>query len=305
MSQPSQGPTGLAPGRRFTKTGAVDFDDVAADLYALAPGRFTASRDARAAEARAAGDRALAERIKELRRPTVSAWLGNQLAHERPQDIEGLIGLGTQLREAQAGLAGEELRRLSRRRGDAVDALVAQAKDVARKEGQSVSDAVLEEVTATIEAALADPAAAEALRSGRLTVALHYSGLGLEVSASAPGVEQPAGCGRTSPDAPHRCRRANDGRPGAPPSGRRTMPARRLGVAREGGGRAPRRAATLGGGGGDAAHAPGGGSRGGAAGDPCPQGAPSRARRRCTNWSGRPSGSSEPETALSQALVVS
>jgi hypothetical protein len=162
----------------------VDFDDIADDLYGLAPERFTASRDARAGEARAAGDRELAERIKRLRRPTVSAWLGNRLARDRAHDIEGLVGLGAELREAQAELSGDELRRLSRRRSDAVAALVAQARGLARAAGQSVSDAILEEVTATLEAALSDPAATEALRRGRLTVALRYSGLGFEVPQS-------------------------------------------------------------------------------------------------------------------------
>jgi hypothetical protein len=164
----------------------VDLDDIADDLYGLAPERFTASRDARAGEARAAGERELAERIKKLRRPTVSAWLGNRLARDRAHDIEGLLGLGAELREAQAELSGDEVRRLSRQRGDAVAALVAQAKGLARAEGQSVSDAILEEVTATLEAALADPAAAEALRRGRLTVALRYSGLGFEGAQSTP-----------------------------------------------------------------------------------------------------------------------
>ena len=164
----------------------MDFDDIADDLYGLAPERFTASRDAQAGEARAAGDRELAERIKKLRRPTVSAWLGNRLARDRTHDIEGLLGLGAELRDAQADLSGDELRRLSHQRGDAVAALVAQAKGLARAAGQSVSDAILEEVNTTLEAALADPAAAEALRRGRLTVALRYSGLGFEVAQSTP-----------------------------------------------------------------------------------------------------------------------
>jgi hypothetical protein len=184
-----KGPAAVPPlGRRrhFTKTGAVDFDDIADDLYGLAPERFTASRDARVGEARAAGDRELAERIKRLRRPTVSAWLGNRLARDRAHEIEGLVRLGAELREAQAELSGDELRRLSRRRSDAVAALVAQARDLARAEGQSVSDAILEEVTATLEAALSDPDAAEALRRGRLTVALRYSGLGFGVPQSRP-----------------------------------------------------------------------------------------------------------------------
>ena len=194
---------------RFTKTGTVDFDDIADDLYGPAPERFTASRDARAGEARAAGDRSLAERIKKLRRPTVPAWLGNRLARDRAHDIEDLIGLGAQLREAQAGLSGDELRRLSRRRGDVVAGLVAQAKGLALAEGRSVSDAVFDEVTATLEAALADPAGAEALRRGRLTVALHYSGSGLVVDPSPPAVS-----GR-------RTRTEARGRGGPAPAGRR------------------------------------------------------------------------------------
>ena len=164
----------------------MDFDDIADDLYGLAPERFTASRDARAGEARAAGDRELAERIKKLRRPTVSAWLGNRLARDRTRDVEGLLGLGAELRDAQADLSGDELRRLSHQRGDAVAELVAQAKGLARAAGQSVSDAILEEVNTTLEAALADPAAAEALRRGHLTVVLRYSGLGFEVAQSTP-----------------------------------------------------------------------------------------------------------------------
>jgi hypothetical protein len=187
----------------------VDFDDVADELYGLAPERFTASRDARAGEARAAGDRALAEQIKKLRRPTASAWLGNRLARDRAHDIGELVRLGAQLREAQAELSGDELRRLSRRRGDAVAGLVAQAKALARAEGQSASDAILEEVTATLEAALADPAAADALRRGRLTVALHYAGLGFEGPQSAP----PVSTGQT--------RGAARGRDGQAPAGER------------------------------------------------------------------------------------
>ena len=175
----------------------MDFDDIADDLYGLAPERFTASRDAQAGEARAAGDRELAERIKKLRRPTVSAWLGNRLARDRTHDIEGLLGLGAKLRDAQADLSGDELRRLSHQRGDAVAALVVQAKGLARAEGQSVSDAILEEVNTTLEAALADQAAAEALRRGRLTVALRYSGLGFEVAQSTP----PGSTRPTRPDA--------------------------------------------------------------------------------------------------------
>jgi DNA repair exonuclease SbcCD ATPase subunit len=156
----------------------VDLPEVAADLYALAPDQFVGARDARAAEARKAGDRALAADIKKLRRPTAGAWLVNLLVRERRADIDQLLTLGTALRDAQAQLDADELRRLSQQRHQLVSTLVKEAVTIGRDRGQVPGDAAQREAEATLEAALADPAAAAALASGRLTVALHYSGFG-------------------------------------------------------------------------------------------------------------------------------
>jgi hypothetical protein len=152
---------------------------VADELYALAPPEFTSRRDGRAAEARKAGDKALAAEIKRLRRPTTGAWLANLLARERPDQVGELLDLGTALRQAQATLAVNDLRRLSQERHRVLTALSREAHDLAGRRGQVVSDAVAKEVEATLEAALADADAGEALRAGRLTTGLHYSGLGL------------------------------------------------------------------------------------------------------------------------------
>jgi hypothetical protein len=175
------------------KTGPVDFDQVADELYGLAPSGFTATRDARAKEARAAGDRALGARIAALRRPTVSAWLANRLVRERRTQTQALIDLGSDLRDAQAELSGDELRRLSRRKSEVVAGLVRDAEVIARSDGQPVSAAILEELTGTLEATLADPESSDALRSARLTAALHYSGLGFD---AATAVETRTGADR-------------------------------------------------------------------------------------------------------------
>jgi hypothetical protein len=149
---------------------------VAEALYGLLPAQFTAARDAQAAEARRAGDKQLAAEIKALKKPTVGAWLANLLVRERRAQVEQLLDLGAELRQAQAGLAAGELRRLSQERHTVVASLRNEARTLARDAGQPVSDAVAQELEATLEA---DAEAADALRSGQLTAGLHYSGLGL------------------------------------------------------------------------------------------------------------------------------
>jgi hypothetical protein len=157
----------------------IDLDAVADELYGLAPPEFTSQRDARAADARRAGDKALAAEIKKLRRPNTGAWLANLLTRERGQQVAGLLELGAALRAAQAELATDDLRRLSSERHRQVAELEREARDIARRHDQVVSDGALQELAATLEAALADEQAANAFRAGRLTTGLHYSGLGL------------------------------------------------------------------------------------------------------------------------------
>jgi hypothetical protein len=156
----------------------ADVAEVAAELYALPPDQFVAARDGRAAQARKAGDRALAAEVKKLRRPTVGAWLVNLLVRERPSELNELITLGSALRDAQAQLDAGQLRSLAQQRHQLVSALVEQATAVAGDRGQAPGDGARREAEETLEAALADPDAADALRSGRLTVALRYAGFG-------------------------------------------------------------------------------------------------------------------------------
>jgi hypothetical protein len=162
----------------------VTVADAADELYGLSPAEFTAARDELSRQARAAGQRDAAVAIRKLAKPTVSAWLVNQLARSARDQIDRLTEVGDALQEAQRTLDGDRLRELSAERRQVVNDLLPEARRLARQAGQPASAAVLDEVRATLEAALADAGARDAVRSGRLTRALAYAGLG-EVDLSA------------------------------------------------------------------------------------------------------------------------
>ncbi len=147
----------------------MGLDEVADELYGLLPGDFVAARTEAARRARAGGDRALAREIAALGRPSTAAWACNALVREHPAEIAGLVELGDLLREAQAGLAGDQLRALGPQRSRLLAALTRQARVLAARLGHPLSDAVADQVEQTLRAALADPGAGEALLAGRLT----------------------------------------------------------------------------------------------------------------------------------------
>ena len=154
----------------------MDADEAADELYALPPEQFTSARNARAKEAKAAGDKETAARIAALRKPTVLAWLVNLLVRELPDEIGGFLDLGDALREATATLSGPELRQLSGQRHRLVQALVHQARELARQAGYRTTEDVARGLEETLAAALTDPAVAEQLRAGRLTSGLNATG---------------------------------------------------------------------------------------------------------------------------------
>jgi hypothetical protein len=165
--------------------------EVADDLYGRPPGEFIAARDECARAAKADGRREDAAAIRKLARPTTSAWLVNQLSREAPDGLGRLFEVANALQEAQRTLAGDRLRELSAQRRHVVTELLPVAAAVADRAGQTASPAVLEEVRATLEAAVADNGARDAVRTGRLTRALAYAGLG-EVDLTAAAALVPA-----------------------------------------------------------------------------------------------------------------
>lgn len=161
----------------------TDLDTAADQLYALGPAeldQFSSRRAELVAAARAAGDRDLARQIGALKKPVQAAALVNALVRSRPAELVELAKLAAKLRDAHRNLRGKQLRELSEQRQRLLGKLVALSRSVA---GREVGESVLNQLRATLEAAIADEGAQAAVQSGRLTAALSYSGFG-EVDVS-------------------------------------------------------------------------------------------------------------------------
>ncbi len=143
----------------------MDFDTVAGELYGGDLAEFVSARNAAAKAAKAEGDAELAKRIQALRKPTAAAAIVNGLARDESDQLRELAELGDELRDAHSRLAGDDLRALTRRRGDLVRRIL--------HELPSMSDPVSREVEATLEAVAADPDTAALALAGRLTSVAH------------------------------------------------------------------------------------------------------------------------------------
>ena len=150
---------------------------VAQELYGLRPQEFVEARAAAEAAARSAGDRQLAKAVKALRRPAVAAWAVNLLVRERGELLEQVVALGESLRQAQSLLQGDALRDLAKQRRQLVAAVTTEARELARGEGQRLSDAAVRQVEDTLQAAMTDRGAADAVLSGLLAQPLASTGL--------------------------------------------------------------------------------------------------------------------------------
>ncbi|MGH3432958.1 MAG: hypothetical protein ACRDQB_09000 [Thermocrispum sp.] len=150
----------------------MDFDAVADELYAGSREAFIATRAERVAAAKKAGEKELAKRISELRKPSIAAWLVNQLARQHAGEFAELVELGEQLRGAHADLDGERLRELSTRKRLAVEKLAERVTSL----GPEPTAAVLDQVTGTLEAAVASADTAAEVAAGRLDTAVAPSG---------------------------------------------------------------------------------------------------------------------------------
>ncbi|MFW0785080.1 hypothetical protein AAFP35_11200 [Gordonia sp. CPCC 206044] len=156
----------------------ADLDDVADELYGLAPSDFVARRNAAARQARSDGARDLAAAITALRRPTQSAWAINQWVRRHPDELDELLDLGSELVAAQRKSSSERLRELAGHRQQVVTAAVASVRGEAADRGIRLSDSALRDVTQTLRAVLADEEVSAQVRSGRLVAPTEYSGFG-------------------------------------------------------------------------------------------------------------------------------
>jgi hypothetical protein len=151
---------------------------IAEELYALTPAEFTGTRNQWAKQAKADGDKELAARVTELRKPSMSAWVVNMLMRHQGDEMAQVLELGASLRQAQENLDGDALRDLTRQRRQLTTAVTHQGRLLAGELGQKVTQAVADQVESTLHAAMVDEQAAAALRSGMLVAALTATGVG-------------------------------------------------------------------------------------------------------------------------------
>ncbi|WP_426300774.1 transposase [Arthrobacter sp. R-11] len=178
----------------------MELSTVAAELYALLPAEFIAARGARAKEAKASGDAALATRIGRLPKPSAAAWAINMLARSGATELEQLLGLGAALRDAQTELDPARLRELGQQRPHLLAAAVGKADEIAAGLGVRLSDAAASDITGTLRAALGDTDAAAAVRSGLLVRGL--SGDGVDAVDLSGAVALEGGAVPAAPAAP-------------------------------------------------------------------------------------------------------
>ncbi|SOC88605.1 hypothetical protein SAMN05660766_2314 [Curtobacterium sp. 314Chir4.1] len=180
----------------------MGFADVARELLLVAPADFVAERTARQRAARK-DDRELATAIGALRKPAPAAWVIDLLASEAA--LDDAVDLGPALRQAQADADPAEIATLRRQRSDVVGALAQAGADLAEQAGHPVTTAVLDQVRATIEAAMADPHAGAAVRSGLLVRPLESVGfddVDLDGALADPDAVPDAWSGSDAPPIP-------------------------------------------------------------------------------------------------------
>jgi len=169
----------------------------AAELYEADPDEFTQRRQDLAAQAREAGESAVAKQIAGLRKPTRSAWVVNRLVRADPQVTARLAVLAAELRDGPS-MDGTRIRELTTARSRLVDELTRQALQVSDLPAPPA--ALREEVTATLDAAIADPDVAASL--GTLVRAAHWAGFGLDPMTSFPAAAPSQPPALKPPEAP-------------------------------------------------------------------------------------------------------
>jgi hypothetical protein len=180
---------------RFMAHHGVMAGDELDELYAVKPEEFTALRTALAAAAKKRGDAAAAKRISSARRPTTAAWVVNLLVGSNDDVKHSLTDLGERLRAAHASMDGAAIRELSAEQRSLVDELTRAAFEGAEVPNPSAT--LREDVTSTLQAAVADPDVVA--RLGHLAKAEQWSGFGDFGATTAVSATARGGKTRTEP----------------------------------------------------------------------------------------------------------
>lgn len=167
--------------------------DPTVELYCLPLEEFTTARDALSKQLRQRGERVAAKTVKQLRKPTVTAWSLNRLRHRDGQRIEELLDAGARLREAQARLLSvgdrDGLRDASARERRLIDALVADAEAELAGAGHPPNATIRNRLFVTLHAIAGNEEARSLLAAGMLARDYEASDFGFAIVTSALPLE--------------------------------------------------------------------------------------------------------------------
>ena len=159
-------------------------------LFELPLEEFTRARNELAKRLAKDGDKARAEEVRALSKPSVPVWTINQLARREKPMVRALLDAGAKLRRAQERALGgghsDALRSAQADEREAVRALTRRAEEVLREAGKPTGRATLERINGTLGAAAVTDEARDDLKAGRLTDELKVSGFDSLVGLQAP-----------------------------------------------------------------------------------------------------------------------
>jgi hypothetical protein len=180
-------------------------------LFKLPLGEFTPARNALAARLKKAGQNTTAETAKAMPKPSVAAWVVNQLYWRHRGPFDRLIEAGDRFRQAQSAQQKRDsagAREHLEARREAQAALVRIAADVLSGAGYSGTRDMMRRVTSTLEALATYGSLPDAPRAGRLTAELEPPGFDM-VSVLLPLSGETRGEVPKTPSAPTRLRGAD------------------------------------------------------------------------------------------------
>ena len=161
-------------------------------LFQLPLAEFIGARNKLSARLRKEKDAAAAAAVKALVKPSVPAWVVNQLYWNHRDDFDRLLVAGERMRaDQQRGLQGgrsSELQAATTERREAITGLLRRAELVLAEDGRSATPATLKRVETTFEAIAALGGAGPDAQLGRLSSDLEPPGFDalLALAAAAP-----------------------------------------------------------------------------------------------------------------------
>jgi hypothetical protein len=181
----------------------MDLDRAVESLYRAPLADFVAERGRLAAQLRAAGDKSAAADLGKRRRPTVSAWVVNQLHWHARQQLDRLVEAAGRLRKGDLEATADHR--------EAMAALRKRAAALLTDGGHGASEAMLRRITTTLSAIAAnggfDPDPPGALVADRDPPGFEVmlgSAEALPRKALRPATAPPPAPGRRDPEAEER-----------------------------------------------------------------------------------------------------